>query len=78
MSGAADSEHDARKRSLKSFKGLWHDAFRTLKGPLTSSSSSGSGEPRLVSERADWRDAYLIAVGCSALIDLIKSFKLNM
>ncbi|UJR36285.1 hypothetical protein I4U23_029014 [Adineta vaga] len=48
MSGVADSEHDARKRSLKSIKSLWHDAFRSLKAPLTSSSgSSSSGETRL-------------------------------
>ncbi|CAF0783706.1 unnamed protein product [Adineta ricciae] len=49
MSGVADSEHDARKRNMKSIKSLWHDAFRSLKAPLSSSTSSSGGETRLVS-----------------------------
>ncbi|CAF1095112.1 unnamed protein product [Adineta steineri] len=50
MSGVGDSEHDARKRGMKNIKGLWHDAFRTLKHPTTSSNnSSTTNESRSVS-----------------------------
>jgi hypothetical protein len=53
MSGIADSEHDAQKRGLTNIKGLWRDAFQTLKTSTTSSSSRGSGsnESRLVRYR---------------------------
>jgi len=54
MSGIADSEHDAQKRGLTNIKGLWRDAFQTLKTSTTSSSSSrgsGSNESRLVCYR---------------------------
>lgn len=40
MSSIGDSEHEAQKRGLANFKGLWHDAFRTLKTVTTSSSAS--------------------------------------
>jgi hypothetical protein len=51
MSSVGDSEHDAQKRNTKNIKGLWRDAFRTLKNSTTSSSGSGDDEIRPVSYR---------------------------
>ncbi len=51
MSSIGDSEHDAQKRNMKSIKGLWHDAFRTLKTATTSSTSSPDDETRSVGYR---------------------------
>lgn len=48
MSSIGDSEHDAQKRGLNNIKGLWHDAFRTLKTVTTSASSSNDDETRSV------------------------------
>ena len=49
MSSIGDSEHEAQKRNLKNIKGLWRDAFRTLKSSTTSSSGSADDETRPVS-----------------------------
>ena len=49
MSGSGDGENDASKRNMKNIKGLWRDAFRTLKSSTTSSSSSPEDEARPVS-----------------------------
>lgn len=49
MSGSGDGENDASKRSMKNIRGLWRDAFRTLKSSTTSSSSSAEDEARPVS-----------------------------
>lgn len=46
MSNIGDNEHEAQRRNLSNIKGLWRDAFRTLK---TSSSGSGDDETRSVS-----------------------------
>lgn len=43
MSNIGDNEHEAQRRNLSNIKGLWRDAFRTLK---TSSSGSGDDETR--------------------------------
>lgn len=51
MSSIADSEHEAQKRNILNIKGLWRDAFRTLKNSTTSSSGSGDDETRPVSSR---------------------------
>jgi len=51
MSGIGDSEHDAQKRGLTNIKGLWRDAFQTLKTSTTSSRGSSSNETRLVRYR---------------------------
>jgi hypothetical protein len=48
MSSIGDSEHEAQKRNIN-IKGLWRDAFRTLKTSTTSSSGSGDDETRPVS-----------------------------
>ena len=60
MSSIGDSEHDAQKRGLN-IKGLWRDAFRTLKSATTSSSGSADDETRPVSSRSIIY-AYLIHV----------------
>ena len=49
MSSIGDSEHEAQKRNINNIKGLWRDAFRTLKTSTTSASGSGDNEPRPVS-----------------------------
>ena len=49
MSGSGDGENDGSKRNMKNIKGLWRDAFRTLKSSTTSSSSSAEDEARPVS-----------------------------
>jgi hypothetical protein len=49
MSSIGDSEHEAQKRNITNIKGLWRDAFRTLKNSTTSSSGSGDDETRSVS-----------------------------
>ncbi len=59
MSSIGDSEHEAQKRGL--IKGLWRDAFRTLKSATTSSSGSADDETRPVSSRSIIY-AYLIHV----------------
>ena len=52
MSGISDNDHDAPKRSNRNnIKGLWRDAFRTLKSSTTSSSSSADDDARPVSNR---------------------------
>lgn len=56
MSSIGDSEHDAQKRGLNNIKGLWHDAFRTLKTVTTSASSSNDDETRSVSFEIDHLD----------------------
>lgn len=57
MSSVGENEHEGQKRGLKNMKGLWRDAFRTLKKSTTSSSGSGDDEPRSVSKEKtsdDW------------------------
>lgn len=43
MSSIGDNEHEAQKRNLTNIKGLWRDAFRTVKTSTTSSSSGSAG-----------------------------------